>query len=174
MSTHPPSPPKLTISQCGPYLSNSTQVPQSDCKIACSGDDTSLCGAGNRLSVYHSNSTSKVSSDPSVPGPTIGNYTYDACYIDSGVPRLLPTGTTIGNISVEWCLARGEMFGFAYVGMESGTECWMGNALENVPGSPALDIRARESECNLSCLGAKGQLCGGTQRMNLWTRNAGV
>jgi hypothetical protein len=77
-------------------------------------------------------------------------------------------------MTVEACLARAEASKFAYAGMEFGKECWMGNGLENVLGNQGLNGKTSESDCNMSCEGARGQLCGGASRMNLWVRNVGA
>jgi hypothetical protein len=161
------------ISQCGPYPSNSTQTPQSDCAFPCAGDPSSLCGATARLSLYLSNDTSKIATDPAVPGPVIGNYTYAACYVDSGAPRLLANGPFAGaegNVTTEDCIARAETGGWKFAGLEFGSECWVGNAL----GAGGGNGRTREGECGMSCTGARREVCGGASRMTVWVRNAAV
>jgi hypothetical protein len=77
-------------------------------------------------------------------------------------------------MTVEACLAAAEANKFAYAGVEFGRECWMGNKLGNLLGSAGVNVRTREGECDMSCVGARGELCGGANRMNLWVRNAGV
>ena len=141
--------------------------------MPCAGDTTSLCGASGRLSLYKSHDPSKVSTDPVVPGPTIGNYTYANCIKDTANPRLLSFVLASDGMSTETCLAAAELWQYAYAGLEFGRECWMGNFLggNNTSGG---NIQAPESDCKSTCMGARGELCGGSARMSLWVKNSGA
>ncbi|KAF2478258.1 WSC-domain-containing protein [Lindgomyces ingoldianus] len=166
---------------CGPYPSvNSTRAPKdSDCNMRCTGDKSLLCGAGNRLSLYKSNDPSKVSTDPGIPANGgVGNYSYQACMRDLANPRLLPVLLASDDMSVEACLAVAEAGRYAYAGLEFGRECWLGNVLQGMGtvgssgGSDGTNgVAVSEAECRQSCLGARGELCGGPSRLNLWVRN---
>jgi hypothetical protein len=131
---------------------------------------TASCGGPSRLSIYHSSDPTKVSTDPAVPASPIGNYTYVNCQFDTAQPHLLSTGGAANGTSVESCLSLTESMQYKYAGLEYGTECWLGNTLTNTTANP----RAPESDCNISCIGTRRELCGGANRMNLWVRNAGT
>ncbi|KAF2651061.1 WSC-domain-containing protein [Lophiostoma macrostomum CBS 122681] len=159
---------------CGAYLTSfSSLVPnQADCNMPCSGSgsdsSSTICGGPNRLSVYHSADPSKVSTDPDIAGNgAVGNYTYLYCVVDSGAPRVLPFLNASDGMSTESCLATAEQMGLAYAGVEYGRECYGGN---EVMGE-GVNMRAGEADCGMSCLGARGELCGGSSRLGLWVRN---
>lgn len=143
---------------------------QADCNQPCTGDSSQICGSASRLSLYKSKDPAKVSTNPAVPGPQIGNYTYAYCSIDTLNPRLLPIEYTGDNMSTEACIAIAEAQKAAYAGLEYGRECWIGDALA---GNMTVvgNVQTRESDCNLTCVGARGEFCGAAARMNLWMRN---
>ncbi|KAF2108754.1 WSC domain-containing protein [Lophiotrema nucula] len=158
---------------CGPYLNSNTSIAtnQADCNMPCSGDSTQICGAALRLSLYRSTDPSKTSTDPVVPGPKIGNYSYAYCSVDSASnTRLLGTQLVNDTMSTTTCLAAAEAGNYAYAGLEYGRECWLGNTLSG-NNTVTGNVRTAEDDCKLTCVGARGELCGGASRLNLWVRN---
>ncbi|PSN61392.1 WSC-domain-containing protein [Corynespora cassiicola Philippines] len=161
---------------CGPHPSaNSTLVPtQSDCNMACAGDRTLTCGSAGRLSLYRSDDPRKASADPAVPGPRVGNYSYVGCWVDTARPRLLSGVLSGDGMSTGACVAAAEAAGqLLYAGLQYGQECWMGSLLvgnDSIVGN----VRAAEADCKSTCVGARGELCGGASRMSLWIRNVTV
>jgi hypothetical protein len=129
--------------------------------MVCTGDPGEYCGAGNRLNAYFSSDSSKVSSDPSTPA-VVGNYSYLECVVDN--PRMLPTLLAAADsMSVETCLGLAQSGGYTYAGLEYGRECWVGNTFLN-----PLTVAA-STDCNMPCLGSKGELCGGSSRLSMYT-----
>lgn len=120
--------------------------------------------------MYYSNDPSKAASDPSVPGSAIGNYSYVSCVADTGAPRLLDTVLVSDSMSNEACVAVAEAQQYVYAGTQYGRECWLGN---QVMGNTTAvgNVKVKESECSVSCSGARTELCGGPSRVNLWVRN---
>ncbi|KAF2711719.1 WSC-domain-containing protein [Pleomassaria siparia CBS 279.74] len=161
---------------CGPHPSvNSKKTNESDCNSPCTGDTKSICGAGYRLSLYTSLDPAKISTDPSPPALTLGNYTYANCMVDEPSTRLLPTVFVSADMTNELCIAAAEVGGFKYAGTEYANECWMGNVL-SVSGIVIQESNGQvdESQCGMMCAGAKKQPCGGPNRMTFWKRIAGV
>ncbi|KAF2001319.1 WSC-domain-containing protein [Amniculicola lignicola CBS 123094] len=157
---------------CGPHLSRSAPLAPSpaDCNTVCSGDGMAICGGPARLSVYKSNDQGKVSTDPVVPGPVIGNYTYQACYADTGSPRILPYRLASDGMTTEACLAAAEANEYVFARLEYGRECWLGDVLVGNDSSTG-NVKRKEGECGMGCGGARSELCGGGNRVNLWMRN---
>lgn len=73
-------------------------------------------------------------------------------------------------MSVESCVRVAEALGAKFAGVEYGIECWVGDGL----GGEGINSVVGEGECDFSCGGARGELCGGRNRMNLWRRIGGV
>lgn len=154
---------------CGPYPASSAVLAtkQTDCNMACPGDKTALCGAGNRLQMYKSSDPSKVNHDPAVV-QSAGNYTYYNCVVDTGNPRALTSVLASDGMSIEACLAQAEQSKYTWAGVEYARECWMGNSLASASGN------ATSSDCNMNCKGALGEICGAGSRLTLYRRNAGT
>ncbi len=81
------------------------------------------------------------------------------CYTDGVKPmqRALPHAQHIdtAHMSVNVCLAFCSARGFAYAGVEYGSECYCGRV---TPKSTLLD----SSKCNMPCAGDQSQQCGGS------------
>ena len=84
--------------------------------MPCKGDNSQICGAGKRLSLYKT-----VGWSPPV-NPAVDGYDYLGCYSDDGSTRTLPDGTTqSSDMTVEKCAATCK--GSAFFGLEYGKEC---------------------------------------------------
>ncbi|KAF0320781.1 WSC domain-containing protein [Colletotrichum asianum] len=133
--------------------------PETDCNMVCSGDSTEYCGAGNRLTVFSNGGTS-----PAVnPGPS--GWTSLGCYTDSGTRTLSYRAGVSGGgsaMSVLQCTTACTAVGFAFAGVEYGTECWCDDAIRGGASS------APEDDCNMLCGGNNSELCGGPNRINLY------
>ncbi|KAJ7758676.1 WSC domain-containing protein [Mycena metata] len=85
------------------------------------------------------------------------------CQGDSPAARALHhlvTGSS-ANMTVELCLDACAAGGFILGGLESGHECYCGNALLYVYTVP-------QGNCVLPCAGNASELCGGSQALNLY------
>jgi hypothetical protein len=161
---------------CGNSLFNSpTHVSEGQCKVTCAGNAKQLCGAGSRITLYSLNGSRDIQSteDGLVISPkpetvvSIGEYNYTGCYADSVQNRTLH-GKYVPSwdMSIESC--RGNCTGYAYFGVEYGTECFCGNRL--ALGVPPLD----EEMCDMNCLGNEKQVCGGKQALGVYLRGNGT
>ncbi|KAK1853428.1 copper radical oxidase [Colletotrichum chrysophilum] len=133
--------------------------PETDCNMVCSGDSTEYCGAGNRLTIFSNGGTS-----PAVnPGPS--GWTSLGCYTDSSTRTLSYRAGVSGGgsaMSVLQCTTACTAAGFAFAGVEYGTECWCDDAIRGGTSS------APEDDCNMLCGGNNSELCGGPNRINLY------
>ena len=87
-----------------------------------------------------------------------------ACYIDDG-KRILNSDHYDGGLSREYCAQYCSDKGFQLAGVESGRECYCGNALR---GDAKLATNA--SECDFKCSGkdAQSETCGGYWRLDVF------
>jgi hypothetical protein len=91
----------------------STMQAVSDCNMACGGDATQSCGAGNRISLYKSTSYTPLTT------PQIAGYNYTGCYSDAPSTRALSDRQTSSDtMTVETCAA--FCSGSDYFGVEYG------------------------------------------------------
>ncbi|KAK4168342.1 WSC domain-containing protein, partial [Cladorrhinum sp. PSN259] len=143
---------------CGTTLdANSVQVSESECSMACSGDATEKCGAGNRLNVY----TNPALTVPTANLPTVGEFSYKGCWTDNvGDRSLKAVDYRTGDMTVEKCAARCADYDF--FGVEFSNECYCGDEL--------IGASAPEIECSSLCVGNGQQWCGGPSRLNLYSK----
>ncbi|KAH8988288.1 copper radical oxidase [Lactarius hatsudake] len=149
---------------CGNIISHgSASVASSDCSFACTGDASEKCGAGNRLNLYWSGATPP---PPPAVVPSVGLWNSLGCYTD-GATRTLSVGTAVtggaSHNSVESCTAACFALGYGFAGVEYSQECYCGIAIGST-GAPAA-----AGDCNMACSGAGSELCGGPNRLNMYT-----
>lgn len=153
-------------SEC--YCSNvfdalaSESRPEVECNVPCSGNASETCGAGMRLNVYH---------DPTAtPIPaTILDYTYEGCYEDSVASRILPDLIYHGHdMTLALCAEKCSAAGYEYFGVEFSQECFCGHELAD-GSAPAA---GGDIECFMPCAGLGTQICGGPQRLTLYSKPA--
>lgn len=139
---------------------SSRKVSDSECGMACGGDDFQKCGGPSRLNVY---------ADPALTGPaggnlaSIGEFTYSSCRTDDTADRSLKAvDYRTDDMTVEKCAERCK--DYAYFGLQFARECYCGNEL----GGQA----APEKDCSLLCVGSDKQWCGGPLRLNVYAKGA--
>lgn len=154
---------------CGEYLPD-TPAPSSDCSMACTGDKTQNCGAGNRLSVVVDSNWQQTFFARS----SYSSWNLMSCYIDSTGTRLLPKSvSTPGgakNMTIANCLDSCRSGGFIFCGAEYYGECYGSNT------APANTSIASGSEplamgCDLPCYGNSTESCGGSGKIIVYTNN---
>ncbi|RDW56813.1 hypothetical protein BP5796_12880 [Coleophoma crateriformis] len=113
--------------------------------------------------VYAQNSTSTSCAAISTPSPA-GPYVYYGCMTESSLSRTLNLATTENaTMTPEVCASFCSSQGYPVMGVEYGEECYCGTY-------PTGDsTTAPQSDCNMECTGDAGQLCGGSDRLNVYT-----
>ncbi|KAK2823875.1 hypothetical protein FQN49_007533 [Arthroderma sp. PD_2] len=144
---------------CGNSRSEgSMEVSESECKEPCGGDSSESCGASYRVSIYKDTEWIPTI-NPEIPG-----YNYSGCYNDSASSRALSDSFVYNDkMTVELCAAFCN--GTAYFGTEYFSECYCGANL-----SPESTMQA-ESDCSMFCSGNSTQYCGGSNRINIYTKS---
>ncbi|KAK6068607.1 WSC domain-containing protein [Seiridium cupressi] len=156
---------------CDNFLRNGAElVADTDCNMACSGDASEDCGAGNRLSVY-SNATLVIYQPPTPQTEDLpDSWQYVGCILDDIAARTLPwMAIDLENTTVSSCIAGCSRFGYEAGGIEYGYQCFCGDIADVV--NQGRDTLQPESDCNVPCSGDPTHLCGGGNRLSYykWT-----
>ena len=137
-------------------------APATDCNMPCSGDNTKICGAGNRLNVWGAPGTATTTTTTTtalVNKATVGNFKYKSCWSDGlDIRALADNVLRADTTTVESCAAFCK--DYKYFGVEYGSQCYCGNTL----GGAA----AAEAECNMPCAADSTEKCGGPVRLNVY------
>ncbi|OCK83019.1 WSC-domain-containing protein [Lepidopterella palustris CBS 459.81] len=91
------------------------------------------------------------------------SFVYSGCYQDNDVyNRPLPFTAPIdfNNATIEICAAACKGNNYRYAGLEYYGQCYCGASISALP--------APSSDCNLTCNGAPGEICGGFNRMSVY------
>lgn len=160
---------------CGNALNNGAKkTDESDCNMACSGDNTQMCGAGNRLSLYSKGDFTvfpvPVVKDTDLPG----SWEYKGCVFDNGNPYILEwlwedaVNYASSKMTIELCLKRCQKFGYSAGGVEYGRQCVCGDLLAVESRD---DVFKSDSYCSMPCPGDRNYTCGAGNHINYyeWT-----
>ncbi|KAI0102622.1 copper radical oxidase [Nemania sp. FL0031] len=147
---------------CDDFLRNGANLTDdTDCSMACTGDASQRCGAGNILSVF-SNETIVVYQPPTALTDDLpGSWEYYGCVVDAIDDRVLAwMSENQQNATIEACIAGCSQFGYNAGGVEYGYQCFCGD-IQNVTTSS-------ETDCNIACPGDPHHLCGGGNRLSYY------
>lgn len=142
---------------CGDTLDQTSKATGlTACDMECSGNARQECGAGNRLSLYYSDTTN----GPAQP-PRVGKYAWHGCRTEGSSSRALEATRTSGpDMTLDRCARFCD--GFAYFGAEYGRECYCGNSFAE--GSAPASF----TDCSMPCVGDNRQLCGAGNRLSVY------
>ncbi|KAF8573858.1 WSC-domain-containing protein [Ramaria rubella] len=157
-----------------------TIVDNSECNEACPGNPDQLCGAPSRLSVY----TSGVPAVFPTQVPSVGQWVAAGCITDSVDTRTLSTNIPFNFVTVGLCTSACLSAGFIFAGLEFGQECWCGSEIngvavfvsdsDGISGSPPVRSTSDGPLCSMACSGNPNELCGGSDRMDLYNLTTNV
>ncbi|KAK4182642.1 hypothetical protein QBC35DRAFT_478891 [Podospora australis] len=149
------------------YCSDSLEVGsfptfETDCNMACVGDNTKICGGSNRISLYGNETTPPVHTPYSHPDVTA--FQSEGCWTEVSGPRALSgaTGFSLSDMTVENCGNYCLNSGFTWFGLEYTAECFCGNGLD------ANSTLAAPEDCFMACSGNPDQTCGGPNRLSVY------
>ena len=169
----------------GPAVDGNAQ-----CDMACNGNAAEMCGGPNRLNMYSYSSgaasttspsgsgtaTAKASSTSSTTssGPTVTSlptgWAYKGCWLDQQYGRILAVSEpNSATLTVESCVATCSEAGYSIAGMEYYTQCFCGNAIINEGV-----LATSQSDCNTACGGNSAEICGGGDRMSIYSNQTTV
>jgi len=144
---------------------------EAGCNMACNGAGDEVCGGSNRLSLYSYGGAPAAgpASTTTSAAPQATGWAKTGCYTDSVAARALSFGAAVPGgaaaMTNELCQAACEAAGYVLAGTEYGAECYCGAAVANDHG-PAPD---GEAGCNMACNGAGDEICGGSNRLSLYS-----
>ena len=131
------------------------------CNMPCAGDAGTLCGAGNRLTLYLRKAGA--SEPPSPYVPSVGGYDLVGCYAEPPGGRALTLSSADDAMTPAMCAGVAAAASVTYFGVEYGRECWYGNTI----ASGAVLQSGLES-CDMACAGDAAKKCGAGNRLLMY------
>ncbi|KAI1498524.1 WSC domain-containing protein [Biscogniauxia marginata] len=148
---------------CGNSLhSTSETAALADCNMACAGDSTQYCGAGNRIELYSTTASQSTPTATLAPKPTVSSYVRVGCYNEVSGRALKEASYADDAMTLELCAS--NCASFTYWATEYGRECYCGNTLD------VLSTPAPDEECNMVCAGNQYEYCGAGDRLELYEK----
>ncbi|KAG9027629.1 hypothetical protein FRB95_007563 [Tulasnella sp. JGI-2019a] len=134
-------------------------TPASECNIPCGGAPGQICGGSYRLTMYQN----------AFPNEGVqAGWTKVVCSLDttgSGAP-FNAYSVQLPAMTPASCVATCDGKGYTFAGLEAGNMCYCGTYLQ-APTQPELP-----SDCSTPCAGNSTLTCGGTSRMEIWSKAA--
>ncbi|KAH7323511.1 hypothetical protein BKA65DRAFT_540182 [Rhexocercosporidium sp. MPI-PUGE-AT-0058] len=149
----------------GNTIASASSQALGQCDMLCGGSSTSICGGGNRISLYQDYTYAPPPSTAVVPAPTTaptvvpssGSFKSKGCYVDSGNARVLVVDSvndySTTGMTVQKCVQLAQRRGLS--------ECYVGNTIHN----PATTGQA---DCSVPCSGDPTQICGNGNRLQVY------
>ena len=88
---------------------------------------------------------------------------YKGCYTDN-VKALRWQQPNNPNLTVQSCISLCYQLGYSIAGLEFQNQCFCGNAIYN-----GNHLASSESDCNLPCTGNATEVCGGDNRISIYS-----
>ncbi|KAF7860407.1 hypothetical protein EAF04_008533 [Stromatinia cepivora] len=161
---------------------NNYGAPATGCTMACGGNSTQFCGGSGRMNVYNYTATSlpptptPTTVSVTVPSATITDlpkgWTYKGCWVDRALGRgsiLANNLPNDANMTVESCIQNCITAGYSIAGMEYYTQCYCDSAVINQGA-----LASSDSQCNTPCGGNPTQMCGGGDRMSVYSNQTNM
>ncbi|WVQ79634.1 hypothetical protein IAT38_001734 [Cryptococcus sp. DSM 104549] len=143
---------------CGNSLVNgaSLTLPSTGCSVACAGDDTTVCGGGNALSLY-------VNPSLALDLTHINGYAYQGCMMEVSGRAFTNTSAYGSDMTIEKCTTVCADAGLPLAGIEYGSECYCGSTFAN---GASLDLLS--TQCTMNCPGDETETCGGPNALSVY------
>ncbi|KAF8963742.1 WSC domain-containing protein [Flammula alnicola] len=145
---------------CDNVIHNNVPIDISNCNVHCTGETDTYCGGLNAIQIFY-----KV-----IPPPIVWNSL--GCYTDSTTSRTIRTAsyTSVNNMTIASCQAYCATGGYLFAGVEYARECYCDNTIHS-PGAPApITPGDPTGGCNMPCTGDQTELCGGSDRIQIFER----
>jgi hypothetical protein len=148
---------------CGSLLSRGNTISNPPkCDMACKGSGLQTCGGSNALSVF--NNTAFRGSQPPAK---VGTWSYVSCFMEPQTGRALPDKLwSDPGMTAAKCTQYCQDAGYAWAGLEYGTECWCGKGLTQ--GLQDASDPGCAMQCNMQCGGDGTQICGGAGAVTVY------
>ena len=125
--------------------------------MACTADNTELCGGPAAINIYHSTAATQTA------GTIPSGWSSISCYTDNVSSRTLAQKISLdaSTVTIESCINACQSAGYSVAGLEFANECYCGDSIDN-GATPA------SSGCDMACSGNTAETCGGAARINLY------
>ncbi|KAH8891152.1 glyoxal oxidase like protein [Thozetella sp. PMI_491] len=186
------------LAECGNSVAHGGVPATSGCSMPCNGNNTEICGGPSRLNLYSSQnptssftpqllttavptmlSTSVSISTSTLPSTSTlatsiaglsdfpAGWSAQGCWVDSlqsrSLPFQLPDSQNLTNAGcAQACVARGYIIS----GTEWYSQCFCGNAIY------FGNSKTPDSDCNTPCSGNSKDMCGGADRLTIYSSGA--
>lgn len=140
---------------------NMLKAGETECDMACSGDKTTKCGGGNRLSLF--NATALVFTTRQAQS---NGMSYIGCYSDNLRSRAM-TFIPAPKATMDSCTATCISKGYSFAGTEYGGECYCSKTNPTSALNP-------DTDCNMPCNDDNTVLCGAGNRLQVYKLGAGA
>lgn len=152
------------LGYCGNALDKTSAAAAiGECNMACGGEPSEFCGAGNRLELYSTTSApvTPTATATLIHKPTVSPYTLVGCWSEGNGVRALGQASTVSDkMTNEACATYCKSY--KYFGTEYGSECYCGSFLADSSKT------APTEECNMPCSGDQYEYCGAGGRLELY------
>jgi hypothetical protein len=92
------------------------------------------------------------------------NWEYYGCYVDGLNGRILSNETDYTDLTLQWCVSYCVSGGYTIAGLEYSTQCFCDTAIHNGGA-----LATNQADCNDPCGGDSSQICGGGDRVSLYS-----
>lgn len=89
---------------------------------------------------------------------------YYGCWVDGANGRILTNQYDSDDLTLQSCVAHCVSGGYTIAGLEYSTQCFCDNAIHN-----GGVLAGSDSDCNTPCRGDSTQMCGGGNRVSLYS-----
>ncbi|KAF1827885.1 WSC-domain-containing protein [Dissoconium aciculare CBS 342.82] len=157
---------------CG-NVQPTTNTASSQCNMACAGDNTQFCGAGNRINIVQDLNWVQTF----FARPSFQTWNLMACYVDSASARTLPNAINLGatggpnNATIANCLSACAAAGYTYCGEEYYAECYGSNTAPSASSVAPGSSDPLAAGCSFPCRGNSTEACGGANRVLVYVNN---
>jgi hypothetical protein len=154
------------------YANGALLADQTKCNMPGNGEISEYCGGPGAMNFYSYGGATPVGEAPPAASsvtpvtniPLPSSWATLGCYTDDVGNRVLSQGINIPSLTVDKCVAACSDAGYTIAGVEYGGECYCDNAIKNGQGqAPDGSVG-----CNIGCNGNAGEMCGGSNRMNVY------
>lgn len=146
-----------TTCLCGNTYGNWAKTLDSSCTLYCRGNKNKYCGGTNLSSVY------STGLDPAQVKAALANRkaAYVGCYRDAGRRDLPHKYYSSSTLHIDQCRFYCKKHNYNYAGMQVGLQCFCGDDY-------GLYGKRPDRECNTTCRGHQGQICGSGWRNSIY------
>ncbi|KAL0933748.1 copper radical oxidase (WSC domain-containing protein) [Colletotrichum truncatum] len=158
---------------CGnTMIGQNRPIADTNCNNPCKGNPSQLCGGSAAMNLYVRDNYA-FTMGPAAVLQSANGWNTPVCMKDPDANfRLLPgkpnPEVDPKSMTVQKCVAACGAAGYSFAGLEYGRECYCSNT------APSTSAIAPNSDCDNPCLGDASSICGGRNRILVYTKSQTV